>query len=697
MSYTNKHHINKNHFLTAKQTFSVCLFVLSILFASLLVNTNTFATSININLSNSTISVDASILNAIGSFYSSDDSTISVTTDNETGYTLSILGNNGTNLTDGSYNLSSIESPVSESSFSDIYNTVYNNKWGYKPSKLNSEDNTNYLPSPTAAGDIIDKTWVANSTANTYTLSIGTRVNSTTPPGSYSNTFVITAVANGPLLTVNYDGNGLYFDNDSTVTTNTVAYNAISSSSGGTTTYSKTAMRGEYKTPGRTNGGYTFSGWSEDPYATTATYTNEAQISQNLPYVNGDPAVTLYAVWDLTNPNYTVRYDGNGADTNVGVMSGVYHTNVNPGDTFDLFASNFKRDGYGFAGWNTKADGTGTSYGPNQMVTVDANFQAYKDKVNQEITLYANWIPLAKDILDNDLTFQTTNLLSVTLSDGTTLASKSNGYVTALKDARDNQVYAVAKLADGNYWLIENLRLNNTPELTALNTNNPSLPLTNNYSSSTTSNYLSATANSWCTGNNASCDDQSMLNTTNTTWNAGGTYSPSQTQSVTSSNAHTSLDNYIYSYGNYYNWYSATAGNGKYSVSSGNTTGDLCPTGWHIPYGNDGTSTGGGNTSGGFSYLDRQLGGSGASQSTVAASNRWRTYPNNFIYSGYWYGSSVTDRGTEGYYWSITASNNANAYYLSFSNSQVYPGVYRFVLGYGKHRGRSVRCVLNTN
>ena len=261
--------------------------------------------------------------------------------------------------------------------------------------------------------------------------------------------------------------------------------------------------------------------------------------SANLPYVNGDPAVTLYAVWDLTNPNYTVRYDGNGADTGVGVMDNIYHTNVNPGDTFDLFASNFKRDGYGFAGWNTKADGTGTSYGPNQMVTVDADFQANKDKINQTITLYANWIAPAKDVLDNTLTFQTANLLSIVLDDGTTLASKPNGYVIALKDARDDQVYAVAKLADGNYWLIENLRLDNTPELSATNTNAPSLPLTNNYSSSTTSNYLSATANSWCTGNNASCDDQSMLNTTNTTWNAGGTYSPSQTQSVTSASAHT--------------------------------------------------------------------------------------------------------------------------------------------------------------
>ena len=39
----------------------------------------------------------------------------------------------------------------------------------------------------------------------------------------------------------------------------------------------------------------------------------------------------------------------------------------------DLWASNFKRDGYGFAGWNDKYDYSGNFYGPNQTITAPAD------------------------------------------------------------------------------------------------------------------------------------------------------------------------------------------------------------------------------------------------------------------------------------------------------------------------------------
>ena len=43
-------------------------------------------------------------------------------------------------------------------------------------------------------------------------------------------------------------------------------------------------------------------------------------------------------------------------------------------------------------------------------------------------------------------------------------AGLNKGDVTALTDARDNDTYAVAKLADGKCWMIENLRLDNTAD-----------------------------------------------------------------------------------------------------------------------------------------------------------------------------------------------------------------------------------------
>ena len=142
----------------------------------------------------------------------------------------------------------------------------------------------------------------------------------------------------------------------------------------------------------------------------------------------------------------------------------------------------------------------------------------------------------------------------------------------------------------------------------------------------------------------------------------------------------------VYSYGNYYNWYSATAGHGKYgsSYSSGYiASGDICPAGWHLP-----TS----NTSGEFSALDIAMGGTGAYQSTVEASNRWRIYPNNFVYSGRVVGSSVNGRNSYGYYWSSSANNSSGTYYLLLSSSNVGPGT---VSG-GKYSGWMARCVAGT-
>ena len=150
----------------------------------------------------------------------------------------------------------------------------------------------------------------------------------------------------------------------------------------------------------------------------------------------------------------------------------------------------------------------------------------------------------------------------------------------------------------------------------------------------------------------------------------------------------------LYSYGNYYNWYSVTAGNGTYSKSSGNTAGDLCPAGWHLP-----TGTGTGE----FGVLSNSLGGlqSNGTAQTMSSSTsptvaimlkRIRHFPNNLLYSGFVNGASVSNRGSDGYYWSSTAGNNISAYYLYFYSSSVSPGTY---IG-GKYYGWAARCVANS-
>ena len=335
-----------------------------------------------------------------------------------------------------------------------------------------------------------------------------------------------------------------------------------------------------------------------------------------------------------------------------------------------LRASNFKRDGYGFAGWNTAYDYSGTFYGPNQTITTPADVET------NGLSLYAVWIKSAGTIQNWD-----------------GCSSLAQGATTALTDERDGNTYAIAKLADGKCWTIENLRLadkdasNNDIELSSTNTHNPSLPLNNSWyynnqqGTLTTSNHLSATSDptstdpdtAWCTASSSDCNDQSILATNNTilfTNNTSSSYS-------TGSN--------VYSYGNYYNWYSATAGHGKYgdSYGSGYTApGDICPAGWHLPTGGSATAE--------FGALDVAMGGTGGDyQSTAEASNRWRSYPNNFVYSGGVGGPSVSDRGSYGFYWSSSASNSSLAYNLYLHSSYVSPGTSNG----SKYFGRVARCI----
>ena len=472
---------------------------------------------------------------------------------------------------------------------------------------------------------------------------------------------------------------------------------------------------------------FTMTGWKIKEWTTNADGTGTAypvNSTYNVTGANPGDGITLYAHWV---PIYTVQYDGNSSDNDATGMGStdattgiktVKHTNVGEGDTFDLFASNFKKTGYGFVGWSTDANAwakltdNDTSndakiWGPNEVITAPA----YNG--TPITTLYAVWAP-AETSGGNPVYLQgwtgCSTMTATTYNGSTGTLTVAKDSITALTDERDGNVYAIAKLADDNCWMIENLRLADTHEEsgstvattlttsnTNIDTNNNTIPITNIYNAdsslATKSNSLSPSSSQnstndinygWCTNQNAACYDQSRLNTTNTVANI----TPSQTQSVTSANAHTNFNNTIYSYGNYYNWYSATAGYGTYSrTTSAPTDGDLCPSGWKLPYGNSGTSGSNiGNTKGGFYYLANQMSATASSQ---VNSNKFRMFPNNFIYSGYWNGGSANVRGNYGYYWSASASDSYNAYFLRLYRTGFYPGDSNA----NKYHGYSVRCV----
>lgn len=134
--------------------------------------------------------------------------------------------------------------------------------------------------------------------------------------------------------------------------------------------------------------GYSFGGWRTVP-AADATPDNpgavygEHEIVKNLASVN-NAVVDLYAVW---KPNsYTVRFSGNTATSGSSPadIAATYDATVT------MPANPFAKKGYRFQEWNTKQDGTGTTYAAGQVVE-KANLT---DVSGGSVTLYAVWKPI---------------------------------------------------------------------------------------------------------------------------------------------------------------------------------------------------------------------------------------------------------------------------------------------------------------
>ena len=109
--------------------------------------------------------------------------------------------------------------------------------------------------------------------------------------------------------------------------------------------------------------------------------TNDLTVSEDGKSVSFEtstfsPFALVYEKDGTTPPvtQYTVTYDANGGR---GTMAS---QTVNAGDSVTIRSNAFTRSNYAFDGWNTRADGRGTSYGPGDSLTVNGN-----------ITLYAQW------------------------------------------------------------------------------------------------------------------------------------------------------------------------------------------------------------------------------------------------------------------------------------------------------------------
>ena len=398
-----------------------------------------------------------------------------------------------------------------------------------------------------------------------------------------------------------------------------------------------------------------------------------------------------------------IKYYANVSDA-VGTMN-----TQNVSSSVTLLPSNFSRNGYGFAGWSDKFDYATNPeakfYGPNETITLNT---ADYTGTNPGLSLYAVWVKSQGNLQDSTKVASVCNSLTAAPIDGTAnLAS-----VSALTDQRDNNTYAIAKLADGKCWMIENMRLDNT------NSDNSTGALAQGYATNATygnfaglANPESPWANNITTANSLystdGADDTINIGTSNASYRFPryNNQNTSDRASAPATGANT------YSYGNYYTWAAAIADLNNYTsnnASVANTS--ICPSGWRLPTGGQTTvnttadfytlgksimkDSGGNsiepdqNASGGYGYYGNSVINTAGKTATAAI----RSYPNNFLYSGLVYSGSVSGRGSGGYYWSSTAYNVSYAYGLYLYSTNVYPGTYYF----SKYIGRTIRCLASS-
>ena len=136
--------------------------------------------------------------------FSSNKASLSVTTNNETGYSLYLATTNGEN-TLASNNPSTTETinaiTLADGTDSIPSSDFTNNTWGYNLSTgdVSASDSTTYKPVPTTNGTTPINTPTEAPTegnGDTYSLIFGTKINTALPSGTYSNDVVVSAVAN---------------------------------------------------------------------------------------------------------------------------------------------------------------------------------------------------------------------------------------------------------------------------------------------------------------------------------------------------------------------------------------------------------------------------------------------------------------------------------------------------------------------
>lgn len=236
---------------------------------------------------------------------------------------------------------------------------------------------------------------------------------------------------------------------------------------------------------------------------------------------------------------------------------------------------------------------------------------------------------------------------NMTIYDGT-----NEEVVLHLTDNRGGttQAYRVAKLADNNCWMLDNLKLGSTSSTTLLT------PVDTDIDANLTLPQIVATGTS--------------------DYDNPGIYGPVPGDTGMGAT----------NYGYLYNWSAATAGESSVTMpgTGGSAPYSICPAGWRLPTG---------DTTGEFADLDRAFGGTGTSSMSGEPNiTQWHhNGPFKGVFAGALAGGSDSggSHGVMGLLWSSSGTGASHAFYAGFNASGVYPA-----LANDRDSGFSIRCIL---
>ena len=421
---------------------------------------------------------------------------LTITTTDSAGYNLYLYSSDGDNRLKPKIpslaNTSSINATAGDVGLT--LSSLKPNTWGYNLGTTAPDDNTTYTAVPTDNSTPIQTkdTSDTNSANDTYTLSFGAKVDTTTASGAYSNALTVAVVAEPGDLVINYDANGGYFNGNASQTTNSVSYDikelsTETISNGGSTDYDETTT-----IPGATSLIVEFT-----CYATRMGHVSLYDGAGNsIAYCSGGPSIDENIPSSISD-TYVISGDSLRVslfDDRTGTYFNAEVTGYEITPTSSTQELTPTRPNYEFSGWYTDAAGTsGNEFIPNGNMTSGT-------------TVYAKWKAI-------------TYIQDFTNSQCQSLASDADFTVV---DKRDGSNYTV-RYINGACWMTQNLRLSGGRTLTSADSNvtqNYTLPTTqlagNNYSytapqttiSSDTSyggyyNYCAASAGTVCSSSSA--------------------------------------------------------------------------------------------------------------------------------------------------------------------------------------------------